>query len=96
MSNTGTVRNAGIAGAALGATVVKEVGSIAASGVNAWSSVWAAKKAQDAAYVKTLPKEKQKAERERLAKETTQGQADSILILIFIGAVAVALFNYFF
>ena len=96
MSNTRTVRNAGFIGAATGAAIVKEVGSMAGSAVNAWSSTWAAKRARDAEYVRTLPEDQQQEVRQRLEKETRRGQADSILILAFLGAVFYGVFKWLF
>ena len=96
MSNMRTVRDAGFVGAAAGATIVKEVGSMAGEAANAWASVWAEKRARDAEYIRSLPEDQQEEMRQRLEKETIRGQIDSILILFFLGAVVYGVFKWLF
>lgn len=96
MSGQVTARNATIIGAAVGASVVKEVGNMAGSAVHGFSSVWQAKFEQDRQYLNTLSQEERAAEQARLNRENANGIMNAICVLAGIAACGCFIINWLF
>jgi hypothetical protein len=95
MTDTRTVRDAGLAGAALGATLVKEAGNIAGAAAKSWSNTWEAERRRNEEFIKTLPKNEQADARRKMNQDIAQGKWDSFVYLFAIGAVVYGLFKLF-
>lgn len=96
MSGQRTARNATFVGAAVGASVAKEVGSMAGESIKGVQTVWKNKFEQDRQYLNSLPKEKRAAEQQRLARENADGMFTTFCILFIIGGIVVGIFDMLF